>query len=357
MLFRLPALDARLTARIAELDEARRLLGRQVGQASPWSGELRRTMRADAAHSSVSIEGFSVPVEQLRSVAAGHADERDRDQQAVAHYARAIDHVAAMAEDPGFAWSTRAILDLHFDCCAFQREHRPGRWRQGPIAVTAPEGGLAYQAPPADEVPALMDEVVAWLEEGDLDAPTVVRAAMAHLHVVSVHPFADGNGRVSRIVQSLALARDGLLAPEVGSIEEYLGRHTGDYYAALRAAQGGRYQPQRDATPWVAFCVEAHLEEAHRRLRLIDEASRRWQILERLARRRAWPDRLVIALEQSAFGPVDRRGYAAEADVSTATASGDLRRLADAGLLDPHGSGRGAHYRASAQLRSAIDDG
>ena len=67
-----------------------------------------------------------------------------------------------------------------------------------------------------------MDEVVEWLEHGDLDAHVAVRAAMAHLHVVSVHPFRDGNGRISRIVQSLVLARQGLLAPEFSSIEEYL---------------------------------------------------------------------------------------------------------------------------------------
>jgi Fic family protein len=71
-----------------------------------------------------------------------------------------------------------------------------------------------------------MTDVVGWLREGDLDAPVVVRAAMAHLHLVSVHPFGDGNGRIARIVQSLVLAREGLLSPEFASIEEYLGKHT-----------------------------------------------------------------------------------------------------------------------------------
>jgi Fic family protein len=111
-----------------------------------------------------------------------------------------------------------------------------------------------------------MGEVVDWLDGGDLDAHVVVRAAMAHLHVISVHPFRDGNGRISRIVQSLVLARVGLLAPEFVSIEEYLGRNTDAYYATLQQVQGGTYQFQRDATPWVRFCVEAHGEQARRRL-------------------------------------------------------------------------------------------
>jgi len=168
-------------------------------------------------------------------------------------------------------------------------------------------------------------EVVDWLQEGDLDAHVAVRAARTHLHVVSVHPFADGNGRISRIAQSLVLARAGLLAPEFSSIEEYLGRNTGDYYRVLQQVQGGSYQPDRDATPWVRFCVIAHIQQARARLDQIAAATARWVALEKLVESRGWPDRLVIGLEQSLFGGVERKAYAVEADVSLATATTDLR--------------------------------
>ena len=81
-----------------------------------------------------------------------------------------------MSDDPVFRWVDRVILDLHFDACHFQKDKEPGKYRQRGIEVANPDGG---------------------------------RAAMAHLHVVSVHPFRDGNGRISRIVQSLVLAREG----------------------------------------------------------------------------------------------------------------------------------------------------
>ena len=173
---------------------------------------------------------------------------------------------------------------------------------------------------------------------------------MAHLHGVSVHPFRDGNGRVSRIVESLVLARGGLLTPEFVSIEEYLGTHTAAYYGALQATQGGSYQPQRDATPFVGFCVEAHVEQAHQRLQQLAEARDRWAYLEELIQRRGWPDRLVIALEQSLFHGTDRATYAADADVSAATATADLRRLADAGLITPQGRGPSTRYVAIENL-------
>lgn len=170
-----------------------------------------------------------------------------------------------------------------------------------------------------------------------------------------MHPFRDGNGRISRIVQSLVLAREGLLAPEFVSIEEYLDRNTEAYYATLQKVQGGTYQPERDASPWVKFCVEAHVEQARRRLDQIAAASARWSALEALVEPRGWPERLVIALELSLFHGVDRASYAAEADVSAPTASNDLRRLLDADLVVQRGRGRATRYVASEALRTDLE--
>ncbi len=69
----------------------------------------------------------------------------------------------------------------------------------------------------------------------------------------TAHPFRDGKGRISGIVQSLVLAREGLLAREFSSIEEYPGYHTTDYYRVLRAVQGG--STSRPATPGPGFAA------------------------------------------------------------------------------------------------------
>ncbi len=178
---------------------------------------------------------------------------------------------------------------------------------------------------------------------------------MAHLHLVSVHPFADGNGRIARIVQSLVLARAGLLAPEFSSIEEYLGRNTTDYYRVLAQVQGGSYQPTRNAAPWVRFCIAAHIQQARQRLGQIAAAATRWAALEELVESHGWPDRLVIALEHSLFGGAERKAYAAEVDVSLATATSDLRRLADAGLIiSQRGRTRSTKYVASQTLQRHV---
>lgn len=359
MLFATPHISRALEQSLRELDELRERLADATGVAGPWLGRLRRQAKAVAVGSSVAIEGFTVDADVAVGIVTGdRGPDPSDDEQAVAAYAHAMDHVGTLAIDPAFRWSDRVILDLHFDTCAFQRDRTPGLWRTGPIAVTgfAPGADPAFRGPDAEAVPGLMDEVVAWLESGDLDAHVAVRAAMAHLHVVSVHPFADGNGRISRIVQSLVLACEGLLAPEFSSIEEHLAANTGDYYRVLHQVQGGSYRPERDAGPWVRFCVGAHIAQARQRLRQIQDAGRRWSRLEALAEERGWPDRLVIALEQGLFSGVDRAGYATEAGVSQATASNDLRRLSDAGLLVSRGRTRNTRYHASAALRRIVGE-
>jgi Fic family protein len=356
MLYATPSMTPDVRKRLAELDRLRGALSRQVGEAGLWLGTLRRLARASSVESSTSIEGFHIPADEAVAIVSGRESPRpeDEDRLAVACYARAIDHVGVMAGDPGFRWLDRVVLDLHFDACSFQRDKSPGHWRTGPIGVTGGDGRLMYEAPDAEHVPSLMAEVVDWLEHGDLDAHAVVRAAMAHLHTASVHPFQDGNGRISRIVQSLVLAREGLLSPEFASIEEYLAEHTPDYYRVLQTVQGGRYQPERDATPWIGFCLDAHLAQARRRLNQVQEAGVRWSFLEQLVESRGWPDRFVIALEQGLIGGTDRTRYSEEADISPASATNDFRRLLDARLIIQHGRGPNTRYHASDELRAQV---
>lgn len=354
MIFQPPTIAPPLAERLRLLGELRGALGGELDRPARWIGSLRRQVQASSIGSSTSIEGYSVSPEEALALANGEEPGEDDDRLAVASYARAMDHVAAMVADPGFRWLDRVILDLHFDACHFQPGKAPGRWRTSPIGVTAADGSIAYQAPEAERVPELMTEIVDWLQDGSDEVDPFVRAALAHLNVTSVHPFRDGNGRVARIVQSLALAERGMTAPEFFSIEEFLGAHTAAYYAALESVQGGRYQPQRDTSGWISFCVEAHIAQARQRLNQIGQAAARWGYLEEIVSNRDWPERLTIALEQSLSGSTDRARYGSEAAVSAPTASGDFRRLLDAGLVEQRGKGPSTRYVASDSLRAGV---
>jgi Fic family protein len=350
-----PPKSLSILRRLDELDVLRRYLAQNLGDsAQPWTGALRRLAAAEATVGSTSIEGYGASLEDTVEILAGRhpAGTSEETQRIISAYAQAMDRVAVLAEDPGFQWSSQTMLDLHFLVCHPQPEAGPGRLRVGSVVVTRGLGRDPYRPPQSTEVPTMMREVARWLDSGDLTRHPVVRGAMAHLNLVSIHPFRDGNGRVARVVQSLVLAKEGLLRPELVSIEPYLGRHTREYYAILEEVQGRSFDPGRDASAWVEFCIEAHVFEATERRRWLEIAYARHDFCEQLARSQRYPERFVIALDQALLGlPVTNADFRREADVAGPTATQDLQRLRRDGWLEQEGGGRSVRYVASKKLQ------
>ncbi|ORB72026.1 hypothetical protein BST45_01150 [Mycobacterium shinjukuense] len=217
---------------------------------------------------------------------------------------------------------------------------------------------IVYEGADVDELDQLMHELVCVLENEE-SLPIVVKAAMAHLNLVLIHPFRGGNGRMARCLQTLVLAREGIVSPVFSSIEEYLGRYTLDYYDVLAKVGGGSWQPTNDARPWIRFVLTAHLRQAKTVLRRTDEIEKLYIELDRLIRRNRLPDRTMEALFDAAMGLRVRRSvYRAilegqsDDTVSEQTATRDLQMLSNAGLLIPHGEKRGRFYTAGDEIRA-----
>jgi Fic family protein len=224
----------------------------------------------------------------------------------------------------------------------------PGRWRLGPInVVDEARGEVVFEGPDVEEVPALVDRLAAGLD-ADETSPTVVRAAMAHLNLVMIHPFRDGNGRMARCLQTLVLARDRITHPEFSSIEEYLGRNTQAYYEVLAGVGGGAWRPDRDTRPWIRFCLTAHWRQAKTLEHRVDEIQKLWDALEARLERLGLPARALASVAEAAMGHrVRNSSYRANAEVSYSVATKDLKALVDAGLLQPRGERRGRSYVAT----------
>jgi Fic family protein len=182
---------------------------------------------------------------------------------------------------------------------------------------------------------------------------------MAHLNLVMIHPFSDGNGRMARCVQTLVLARDAILEPTFSSIEEYLGRNTQAYYDVLAEVGHGSWHPENNARPWLRFTLTAHLRQARTLLARIRESEELWERCSVEAQSARLPARVIPGLFNAALGfRVQRSAYRAltEDDVSEMMATRDLKAMADAGLLVAHGERRGRYYTASEELRAAAKE-
>jgi len=202
-----------------------------------------------------------------------------------------------------------------------------------------------------------MQELIDWLNASE-DTHALVRAAMAHLHLVSIHPWADGNSRMSRSLQTLMIAREGVLAPEFSSIESWLGRpsNTWEYYRHL-SELGSRYQPDQDVSGWIRFNLTAYHQQAQTAQGRLTRSGRIWNRLAAFATEQGLDERTVTALQYVAMaGRVRRSRYQHGEALSLQQAQRDLRDLTAADILKPLGRTRARYYTAGRRFPSdALD--
>lgn len=340
------------------LGEQRQEMRDKVREPRRWTGTLRRMAFARAVQGSNSIEGYNASLDDVVAEVEGEptldADEETR--QALAGYRDAMTYVLQIAGDDAVEVDEGLIKSLHFMMIKHDLGKNPGQWRPGDIYVRRDETGeIVYTGPPSEEIRPLIGELLRDLR--DDQSPVLVKAAMAHLNLVMVHPFSDGNGRMARCVQTLVLARDRLLAPVFSSIEEFLGRNTEAYYSVLGDVGGGSWQPKRDARPWLRFCLRAHHMQIRTMLRRRAEIERLWNECLALAQSNGLPERCAAGLMDAAYGLRLRRGSYRQAaqdavgeEISKQSASRDLMAMVEKGLLEPVGERRRRYYVASAEV-------
>lgn len=362
MLFTTPEVGDRERAVLAQVEDLKVSMRHRLYQPLRWYGPLRRLSAARAIQGSNAIEGYDARLDDAAAIAAGDepldADEETR--QALSGYHDAMTYVLQLSDDEEFTYSSQLIKSLHFIMTSYDLQNRPGRWRPGAIYVRNDESGeRVYEGPDAEAVPGLVAELADYLNEPASEDDRLVRAGMAHLNLVMIHPFRDGNGRMARCLQSLVLARAGVLAPVFISIEEYLGRNTQAYYDVLAGVGRGSWHPENDARPWVRFILTAHLRQARTMLRRIKETERLWLDLEHVTQANSYPERILVPLYDAAMGlRVRNATYRSALEESTGetitspTASRDLQRLSDDGWLVTGGEKRGRFYTPSPRLRA-----
>jgi Fic family protein len=344
---------------IGRIEEAKKALKYNLATPRRWRGLVRRNTLARAVRGSNSIEGYNVTAED--AIAAVEGEEplnADREAWlAVTGYRTAMTFVLQLSKDPNFTYSEGFIRSLHFMMVQHDLSKNPGIWRPGTVYVRdESKNEIVYEGPEVEMVPGLIDELIDYLNDDDASAHALVKGAMAHLNLVMIHPFSDGNGRMARCLQTLVLGREGILEPEFSSIEEYLGRNTQDYYNVLAKTGEGSWHPKNSTRDWIQFNLRAHFRQATTlvmRTRAMDSL---WQELEIELKRHGLPERLLYAVADGAIGyRVRNSSYRNLAKVNDITASRDLKAAVDAGLLIPDGERRGRVYVGSSPIRALSD--
>ncbi len=230
-----------------------------------------------------------------------------------------------------------------------------GQWRtaemdpmqviSGPIGRdTIRRKNIHFEAPPADRLAAEVERFLEWFESPDATDP-VLRAGLAHFWFVTIHPFEDGNGRVSRALADLALARANGSALRFYSMSTQIESEKKQYYQALEKTQKGTL----DITGWLSWfldCLGRALQRAEVSLARIIRKAATWQWVNETTTISERQRLVINALMDGPDEELSTSRYAKLTRCSLDTALRDIKLLLEAGILAPGPSGgRSTKYK------------
>lgn len=267
-----------ILAIIAEIDEFKGAW-RALGTLAPERLlALRRVATIESIGSSTRIEGSKLSDSEVDKLLSNLEIRQfdTRDQQEVAGYAETIQTIFDSAD--AIALTENHIKQLHRDLLTYSEKdarHR-GEYKSNPnpnhvsaFDESGKEIGVVFQTASPFDTPRLMEELVAWanktLDEKSLH-PLLV-AAIFTVVFLEIHPFQDGNGRLSRILTTLILLRCGYEYVPYSSLESVIEQSKEGYYLALRRTQGTIRTDTPDWQPWLIFFLRA-LQQQKARLKI-----------------------------------------------------------------------------------------
>lgn len=319
---------------------------RAIGRLAPERlSALRQVATMESVGSSTRIEGATLTdreVERLLSD-VGIRNFASRDEQEVVGYAHTMETVFASAHD--IAFTENHIRQLHRDLLrhAGKDERHRGEYktvRNDVVAVDAAgnQVGVVFETAAPFDTPRLMTALVDWtnrtLQEGT-QHPLIVTGIFI-VTFLAIHPFQDGNGRLSRILTTLLLLRSGYAYVPYASLESVVEATKDRYYLALRHTQQTLDDDKPDWEPWLQYFLGTLFEQKDRLEKKLEQ--------ERLLLG-GLPELSVRILELCR-----NRGRVTVAEVEKATSASrgtikdHLAALTKAGHLKLHGAGRGAYY-------------
>lgn len=219
---------------------------------------LRDTARINATHHSTAIEGNRLSMAEVRDVIQGneHFPHREKDEAEVRHYYDALNYVDILSQN-GRPIQENDIKFLHG--IAFLGRNKPTPYRDAQNVIRA--GILVVYIPPkAYDVPVLMADLVAWINQMVANGfPIPIIAGLAHYQFATIHPYFDGNGRTARLLATLILHKYGYSLKGIYSLEEYYAKNLSAYYEALTIGLDEDYyegkRAECDLTKFVEYFI------------------------------------------------------------------------------------------------------
>jgi Fic family protein len=331
-----------LIAKIDEFKGAWRALGTL---APDRLSALRRVATIESIGSSTRIEGGKLSDREVERLLSNLQIKTftTRDEQEVAGYAEVMDLVFSSWQD--IAFTENHIKQLHRDLLVYSEKdarHR-GNYKTSSNSVVAfdesgAQIGVVFETATPFDTPRLMTELVTWMQEerGSERLHPLLLIGLWVVVFLEIHPFQDGNGRLSRVLTTLLLLQAGYAYVPYSSLESVIEQNKEAYYLALRQTQGTIRSHAPNWQPWLLFFLRALAEQMRRLNKKVEREKLVLAPLPELS--------LQIVEFAREHGRVTMGDLIRLSGASRNTLKQHFRALVKQGHLNQHGSGRGVWY-------------
>lgn len=225
------------------------------------SNKFRKNTKKRSSYASNKIEGNPLTYEQADAAIESKNRHFLKPEQEIRNYYLALELLEKKLENKE-PLSLKLLLEVQKQICEGEPKEKIGlRGAMPPgvlFAVWNDDGTPAYIPPEYSEVPTLLDELLKYINDSD-DHP-LIKAAVIHYQLVTIHPFEDGNGRTARIISSYYLSLNGYGFKNVGSLEEYMSYNIDEYYDSLQMRLPILYYDGRNNPPHGEIWIKYYLK-------------------------------------------------------------------------------------------------
>ena len=216
--------------------------------------------------------------------------------------------------------------------------------RQGPMLVSSQKHGqikVHYQAPKASDLPSMLSEFISFINSHDNHSP-YIKAAIAHLYFLTLHPFEDGSGRISRAICEYLLSKAEKSSKRLYSVSAQIQKHKLEYYDIVEKTQKG----DLNITKFVRWFLSMILNAIEASLVMVDKAVEKSLFFQKIREVKLSKDqnKIVNMLLDGFEGKLTSKKFAKIAKTSQDTATRSLNYLIDHEILVKEGAGPSTHY-------------
>lgn len=352
-------LTEKLLDHLREIDDVRSLL-KTIPILPIVEEPIKKEALVETVHYTTRIEGNPLDMRAVEKLGAEYSltAKIGSDEQEIVNLYKAMELVRYLAPKRDIPINEDVIRQLHATIVRDVPKSEPaGVYRVGQNAVKDENTDEQIFMPPGPfDVPQLMNEFTQWLSrQQPIALHPVIMAGMAHLELVAIHPFDDGNGRTARALADLVLYRHGYALRYMFSWIAQAGADVSNYHKTLRQVLGPEYGANVDPTLWLEYfakSVSKSLSTRRSRLETIRDA---FVGAYNAGEAQGWSTDQVEALVFAALnGYVTTGDYVRARKLSRSTAVKRLNQLVTDGFLHPDGKGRNARYKPKGSLEPDV---